>query len=213
MTLILHAGGVRAARGFDVRRGVIALRDLLQRHVVARLGADVEEREAGLAQGTQVVVALLEDVPCHGVAGHAAEAWEASARALEDRQPVIHREDERVAVRDEELLDLVADRRARAIEILERLRELAHAERLVAVHVAIRAVVPRAADRGLQDQRVGFRRRAVEATFVTHRRSCSSSRSAIDPLQAPVPGEARALRLRERLGALEDAEEVLSEDS
>jgi len=44
----------------------------------------------------------------------------------------------------------------------------AQPERLVPVHVAVGAVVPRAADRGLEDQGIGLRRRTVETTFVAH---------------------------------------------
>ena len=52
-----------------------------------------------------------------------------------------------------------------AREILEAPGKRADRERrLVAVHVAVRAVVPRAADRGLQDQRIGRRRILIIST-------------------------------------------------
>ena len=50
-----------------------ALGDALERHVVARLGTDVEQRQAALAQLAQLCVGLLEDVARHRVARHARE--------------------------------------------------------------------------------------------------------------------------------------------
>ena len=57
---------------------------------------------------------------------------------------------------------------ARCGDIFEGLREWAHRELLVAVHVAVGALVPTAADGGLQDVGIGLARRAVDAAQVTH---------------------------------------------
>ena len=81
---------------------------------------------------------------------------------------MVHRQDERVAVCDEDLLDVRPEGARAGLEVLERLAEVAHAERLRAVHVAVRAVVPRAADRRLDDVRVGLGGRSVEDAFVAH---------------------------------------------
>src|SRR4051794_30915753 len=127
---------MRTAGRFDMRRGVVALRNLLERDVIAGLGTDVEEREAGRSQSPQLVVGLFENVPRHRVTRHATQAREDTPGGLEDRQPVIERKDERIAVGNEELLDLVPDLVAGALNVLERVGELAHAKRLLSVHVA-----------------------------------------------------------------------------
>lgn len=67
-----------------------------------------------------------------------------------------------VAVRYEHLLHLASVEPTRCLEIDEHLRELAHTEGLVTVHVAVGAVVPAAADGGLQDVCVGLGRRSIE---------------------------------------------------
>ena len=158
-----------ALGGENVRGRIIALRDPLQRDVVTGLGANVEEREPGRAELGELGVALREDVACHCVARHAAQARKCTARSFEDRAPVLHRQHERVAVGDEDLLDLVTVHAPRGVEVLERRREVAHAERLVPVHVAVRTMIPGAADRRLDDVRVGLGRRAIELSLVAHR--------------------------------------------
>jgi hypothetical protein len=76
---------VRASGGLDVLRGVVALRDLLQRDVVAGFRTDVEEGQPVRAQRRELFVALGEDVARHGVAGDAAKVREELLRAFEDR--------------------------------------------------------------------------------------------------------------------------------
>jgi hypothetical protein len=88
---------------------------------------------------------------------------------VEDRQPVVEREHERVAVGDEELLDARAREPRRLLQIRERLVEVADPEALVPVHVAVGAVVVRAADRRLEDEGVVLGGRAEDAAFVAHR--------------------------------------------
>ena len=64
---------------------------------------------------------------------------------------MIHVEDQRVAVGDEDLVDRVRGAARGFAQVGERFGELAHAELLAAIHVAVRAFVPGAADRRLQD--------------------------------------------------------------
>ena len=69
--------------------------------------------------------------------------------------PTPAEQDERVALGHEDLLDRIGAEVARGrIEVVECLAQGAHTERLLAVHVAVRAVISRAADRGLQDESV-----------------------------------------------------------
>ena len=165
----LHARRVRLARGLDVIRRSRALGDALEGRVVARLGADVEERQAERAQLVELGGGLLEDVARHRVARHLAQLREAGARGAQDRPPVIHRQHQRVAVGDEDLVDRVARDARGFAQVLQRLGEVAHAELLAAVHVAVHALVPRAADGRLQDVAVRLRRRAIERRHVAHR--------------------------------------------
>ena len=77
--------------------------------------------------------------------------------------------DERVAVRNEHFVHTLPERAPSELDVGERLFETPHPKRFRSVHVAIRAVVPRTPDRGLQDVGMRFARRPVELPFVTHR--------------------------------------------
>jgi hypothetical protein len=146
-----------------------ALGQPLEHDVVARLRADVDERHAQRAQPRQLGVGLVGDRARGRVAADPAQPREVRAARGEERLPVIHRQDQRVAVGDEHLVDPVAGGAAGAGEVGQRLGQRPHREpRLVAVHVAVGAVVPRAADRRLDDQRVGLGRRTVDLADVAH---------------------------------------------
>src|SRR5262249_22072027 len=100
---------------------------------------------------------------------------------------------ERVAVGNEHLLDIAVGQ-ARGPDVGQRLVERANPELLVPVHVSVRAVVPRAANRGLQDVRVGLAQWPVDRSLVPHRPLHALPRTAdgstvlqlMGPLASPV---------------------------
>src|ERR1019366_1654618 len=148
---------------------------------------------------------LARDVPRHRIRRDAPQPREARARPLEDRAPVVHRQHQRVAVGHEHLLDRLdvgAEVTRGGVEIVQRVAQVADAERLFPVHVAVRAVVPRAADRGLQDVRVRLGGRAVEGAFVTHRPGVvlagRAGPPAVDHCSPAAAGLSSGRRLRTR---------------
>ncbi|MFN9940484.1 MAG: hypothetical protein ACK56I_13510, partial [bacterium] len=127
------------------------------RGLVAGLGPGVQQRQPPGPQLGELVGALVEHVAGHRVAADPPQAREAPRRGVEQRPPVVHRHAERVAIGHEQLLDPRPEAARREVEVLEQLRQRPQREDgLVAVHRAVGAVVPRAADRGLQDEGVGF---------------------------------------------------------
>src|SRR5690606_23011036 len=111
-----------------------------------------------------------QKVARHRVARYAPQRWERRAACIENRAPRSHVENQGVAVSDEYLVHILAVGRARQRDVGEHFIECAYRELLVAVHVAIRALVPAAANRRLQDVGVGFARRSVDLAFVAHAR-------------------------------------------
>jgi len=163
-----HAGRVGPPGRLDVLLDAVALGDLLQGDRVARLGADVQQRQARLAQRLQLVVGLLEHVAGHGVARHPPRPGQPLPHPAQDGQPVVHGHHQRVAVGDKDLVDPPAYPAPCLVQVGQRAGQIPHPEGFFAVHVAVGAVVPRAADGGLQDVRVGLGGGPIELAFVAH---------------------------------------------
>ena len=167
----LHARGMCALRRGDVALEGIALGDLLQSDVVAGFRADVEPSESAFGKFGELDVLFRFDVSCHGVAANSAQLWKQVSRLCEDRSPVVHRHRKRVAVGDEELRHIhpyACVLFGGEIQVFESLVKVAEAKRLVAIHIAVGAVIPRTPDGGLEDVCVVLRGRAEEFAFVAH---------------------------------------------
>ena len=165
-----HPGGLGAQRVLDDLLHGHALVILFQQRLVAGFQPDVDHGKAALAQCAQLLVRLAHDRLGGGVGAHALALGEVFVDIVQHLQQIVHRQDQRVAVGQEDALD-AAVKPTRLGQVREHLLDRVDGKLLVLVHDAEGALVVAAAQRALHDQAVGLAGGTVNASGIMHSHS------------------------------------------
>ena len=157
----------RVARGFEG----FALVDRSQHRVVARFGADVGHAEACRRQFVDFRLRFLAQVARQAVGRNAPRRRQVGADCFEHRQQPPGRQNQRIAVGQEDAPYPVAVTLAGQADAFEDFRLVARPEFLLrrGIHLAEGASVPRTAVGDRQDQRFRLARRAEHRLDVADR--------------------------------------------
>ena len=165
---LLQARVPGPACGLLMLGGGGTLGEALQGQVIPGLGADVEQREAQLPEAAQLLRGLLQEVPRGGIGADAPEPGEGRGEGAENGLPVVEVHGQRVAVRHEDVPHLVREAGSGLGDVSEHRVQRPHLEGLGAIHGAVGAGVPRAPQRGLEDEGLGLAGRPEEGLGVAH---------------------------------------------
>ena len=144
-----------------------ALADFLQQLRVARLDPQVDDAESPFLQLAELLEGLFQEALRVGVSPDAADSGQVLPDGIEDVDESLLRDDEGVAVAEEELVDLT-DPPGCIFKIFFDLLEALDAETLVFEARAEGAPVVRAADGDLQQQTGCLAGRPDDVPFVLH---------------------------------------------
>jgi hypothetical protein len=152
----LDAGGAELVERVRRRGEGFALVHPFQHFVIARLGADVGDRQAGGGQFAQLLDRLPAQVARQAVARYPAHRRQVSCGWREDIEQATRRQHQRIAVGQEDAPDLAAEAFAGEADAFQHLGLVAGPKMLLrrGIHLAERAVIPRAAVGHRQDQRL-----------------------------------------------------------